>query len=92
MVNIPSVPLDKLYKQMINSNGPVNQFLSTDESIQETVTVRTLFSHAGVYVMAIGSLIPAGLGIFLLLLLLVLTCQISALTATIRFYVIYYCG
>ena len=49
---------------MITSNGPVNPFLSTDESTGETVSVWTLFSHAGIYVMAIGSLIPAGLGIF----------------------------
>ena len=64
LVNIPSVPLDKLYKQMITSNRPMNPFLSTDESIRETVSVWTPFSHAGVYIMPIGSLIPAGLGIF----------------------------
>ena len=64
LVNIPSVPIDKLYKLMVNSNGPINQFMSADESIGETVSVWTLFSHAGVYVMAIRSLIPAGLGIF----------------------------
>ena len=64
LVNVPSVPIDKLYKQMITSKGPMNPFLSTDESIGETVSVWTLFSHAGVYVTAIGSLIPAGLGIF----------------------------
>ena len=45
-------------------NRPANLFLSTDESIGETVSVWTLFSHAGVYITAIGSLIPAGLGIF----------------------------
>ena len=33
-------------------------------STGETVSVWKLFSHAGVYVTAIGSLIPAGLGIF----------------------------
>ena len=49
---------------MVNTNGPINPFLSTDESIGETVSAWTLFSHAGVYVMAIGLLIPAGLGIF----------------------------
>ena len=64
LVNIPSVPIEELYKQRVNSNGLVNTFLSTDESIGETVSVWTLFSHAEVYIMAIGSLIPAGLGIF----------------------------
>ena len=64
LVNIPSVPIDKLYKQMVNSNGPINPFMSTDESIGDTVSIWTLFSDEGVYVTAIGSLIPAGLGIF----------------------------
>ena len=64
MVNIPSTPLDNLYKQMISSNGPVNPFLSTDESIGETVSVLTLLSHADVYVTAIELLIPAGLEIY----------------------------
>ena len=64
LVNIPSVPIDKLYKKMITSNRPVIPFLAADESIGETVLVWTLFSHTGVYVMAIGSLISARLGIF----------------------------
>ena len=64
LVNIPSVPIKQLYKHMVSSNGPINPFLSTDESIGETVSVWTLFSHAGVYRMARGSLIPAGLRIF----------------------------
>ena len=64
LVNIPSVPIDKLYKKMITSNGPVNPFLSTNESIGETVSIWTLFSQAGVYVTSIGLLIPVGLGIF----------------------------
>ena len=51
-VNIPSVPIEKLYKQMVNSNRPDNPFPSTDESIGETFSVWTLFSHAGVYVTA----------------------------------------
>ena len=59
-----TIPINKLYKQMITSNGPMNPLLSTDGSIGETVSVWTLFSYAGVYIMAIGSLIPAGLGIF----------------------------
>ena len=49
---------------MITSNRPINPFMSSDESTGETVSVWTLFSHAVVYVTAIGSLIPAGLGIY----------------------------
>ena len=54
--NIPSVPIEKLYKQMVTNDRPINPFLSTDGTIGETVSVWTLFSHAGVYVMAIGLL------------------------------------
>ena len=36
----------------------------TEESTGDTDSIWTLFSHTGVYVMAIRSLIPAGLGIF----------------------------
>ena len=64
LVNMKSVPIHKHYEQIVNSNRPINPFMSTDESIGDTVSIWTLFSHAGVYVMAIGSLIPAGLGIF----------------------------
>ena len=64
LVNIPSIPNDQLYKDMVSSNGPITPFMSTDESIDDTASISTLFSHTGIYVMAIGSLIPAGLGIF----------------------------
>ena len=37
---------------------------SPEESTGDTASIRTLFSHTGVYITAIGSLIPAGLGIF----------------------------
>ena len=64
LVNIPSVPIDQLYKHVVSSNRPITPFMSTDESIHDTASIWTLFSHTGIYVMAIGSLIPAGLGIF----------------------------
>ena len=64
LVNIPSVATDKLYEKMITSNRPVNSFLPTDESTGETASVWTLFSHAGVYIMAIGLPIAAVSGIF----------------------------
>ena len=49
---------------MIISDGPITPFMSPDESIDDTASIWTLFSHTGIYVMAIGLLIPAGLGIF----------------------------
>ena len=64
LVNIPSVPVDQLFKHMVSSNRPITSFTSTDESIDDTASLWTLFSHTGIYIMAIGSLIFAGLGIF----------------------------
>ena len=64
LVHIPSVPIDKLYKHMVSSNWAITPFMSTDESIGDTASVWTLFSHAGFYITAIGLLIPAGIGIF----------------------------
>ena len=64
LVNIPSVPIDQPYKHVVNSNGPITPFMSTEESIDDTASIWTLFSHTGIYIMAIGLLIPAGLGIF----------------------------
>ena len=62
LVNIPSIPFDQFYKQMVNSNRPFNPFMSTDESIGDIVSIWTLFSHTGIYITAIGLLIPADLG------------------------------
>ena len=64
LVNIPSVPIDQLYKPMVSSNGPITPFISTDDSIDDTSSLWMIFSHAGFYMTAIGLLIPAGLRIF----------------------------
>ena len=53
LVNIPSVPIDKLYKHMVSSNGPITPFTTTDESIGDTASLWILFSHTSIYVMAI---------------------------------------
>ena len=49
---------------MISSNRPITPFMSTDESIDDIASIWTLFSQTGIYIMAIGLLIPAGLVIF----------------------------
>ena len=53
-----------IYQHMNRSYKPITPFMSTDESTGDTVSIWTLFSHTGIYIMAIGLLIPAGLGIF----------------------------
>ena len=49
---------------MINGTQHITPFNTADESTEGTYSIWTLFSHAGIYVMAIGLLIPAGLRIF----------------------------
>ena len=64
LASIPSVPVNQLYKHMISGITPITPFTSPEESTGDTTSIWTLFSHTGVYVMAIGLLIAAGLGIF----------------------------
>ena len=64
LASIPSVPVDQLYRHMNNGIQPIIPFTSPEESTGDTASIWTLFSHTGVYVMVIGLLIPAGLGIF----------------------------
>ena len=64
LLSIPSVPITQLYKCIISGNELVTPFTSPTESIDDTGSIWTLFSHTGVYVMAIGLLIPARFGIF----------------------------
>ena len=91
LFNKPLVPTDQLYMHMINSNGSITPFISTDESIDDTASLWTLFSHTGIYIMAVGLLIPAGLGIFCCYFFWCWPARL-ALTFTIRFYVTNYCG
>ena len=49
---------------MINGTQHIIPFDMNDESTEDTDSIWTLFLHTGVYVTAIGSFIPAGLGLF----------------------------
>ena len=63
LARIPSIPVGQLYSHMAKAFQHITHF-SPEESRGDTDSIWTLFLHTGVYVMAIGSLIPAGLGIF----------------------------
>ena len=63
LASIPSIPVGQLYGHMAKDIQHITPF-PPEESTGDTDSTWTLFSHTGVYVMAIGSLIPAGLGIF----------------------------
>ena len=49
---------------MLNNTSSIMPFDMDKESTEHTDSIWTLFPHPGMYVTAIGSLIPAGLGSF----------------------------
>ena len=62
LVTLPSIPIQKVYQHLLNSSlhlTPFNMKLSED-----TDTLWNLFTHPGIYVSALGSLIPVGTGLF----------------------------
>ena len=63
LASIPWVPVAQLYSHKATGIKHVIP-LSSAESTGDKDSIWTLFLHTGVYVMAIGSLIVAGLGIF----------------------------
>ena len=58
--HVPTVPVDQLYRHMISGVQHITPFTFTspEESTEDTVSIWTLFSHTGVYIMAIGLLTP----------------------------------
>ena len=64
LTTIPSIPVHKIYQHMLNNTPPIMPFDTDEDSTEHTDSIWTLFSHTGMYVTAIGSLIPAGLGLF----------------------------
>ena len=64
LTTIPSIPVHKIYQHLLNDTLPIMPFDMDKESTEHTGSIWTLFSHPGIYVTAIGSLIPVGLGLF----------------------------
>ena len=64
LASIPSVPVEQLCRHVAKGIQHITPFTSSEESTGNTDSIWTLLSHTGVYVMAIVSLIPVGLGIF----------------------------
>ena len=64
LTTIPSIPVLKIYQHMLNNTLSIMAFDMEEESTEHTDLIWTLFSHTGMYVTALGSLIPAGLGLF----------------------------
>ena len=62
LTTIPSIPVHKIYQHLINNTLPIIPF--GKEPMDNTGSIWTLFSHLGIYISAIGLLIPVGLGLF----------------------------
>ena len=60
---IPSIPVHKIYQHLLNNTLPIMPFDMNKDSTEHTGSIWTLFSHPGIYITAIGLLIPVGLGL-----------------------------
>ena len=64
ITTIPSILVHRIYQHILNNTPPIIPFDMDEESTEHTDLIWILFSHTGMYVTAIGLLIPAGLGLF----------------------------
>ena len=64
LTTITSIPVHKIYQHIINGTQHIMPFDTNDESTEGTDLIWTLFSCTGMYVTAIGLLIPTGLRLF----------------------------
>ena len=62
LTTIPSIPVHKIYQHLLNSTLPIIPF--DTESTENTESIWTLFAHPEIYISALGSLIPVGIGLF----------------------------
>ena len=62
LTTIPSIPVCKIYQHLLNSTMPLVPFNTVSSG--KTDSIWTLFTHPGIYVSAIGLLIPVGIGLF----------------------------
>ena len=62
LTTIPSIPIYKVYQHLLNNTLPAIPF--NTELMENTDSIWTLFTHPGIFVSAIGLLIPVGIGLF----------------------------
>ena len=60
LTTIPLIPVHNIYQHMLNNTQPIMPFDMDDEPTEHTNSIWTLFLHTGMYITAIGSLIPTG--------------------------------
>ena len=62
LTTIPLIPIHKVYQHLLNNTLPTIPF--NTESTENTDSIWTLFTHPGIYILAIGLLIQVGIGLF----------------------------
>ena len=62
LATIPSIPVHKVYHHLLNSTLPIIPFNAV--STENNDSIWTLFTHPGIYISAIGWVIPVGISLF----------------------------
>ena len=62
LATIPSIPDHKVYQHLLNSTIHLTPF--NTEPSEDTDSVWSVFTHPRIYISALGSLIPVGIGLF----------------------------
>ena len=92
LASIPSVPVGQICSHMVKGIQHITPFTSPEESTGDTNSIWTLFSYTGVPVMAIGLLIPAGLGILCCYFFWCWPARLACWPLQPRYRTIYNCG
>ena len=62
LVTIPSIPVYKVYQHLLNSTMQLTPF--NTELSEDTDSLWSVFTHPGIYISALGLIIPVGVGLF----------------------------
>ena len=62
LATIPSIPAHKVYQHLLNSTMQLTP--SKTEPSEDTDSLWNILTHPGIYVSALGSIIPVGIGLF----------------------------
>ena len=62
LATIPSIPVHKVYQHLLNSTMQLTPF--NTEPSDDTDSLWSVLTHQGIYVSALGSIIPVGIGLF----------------------------
>ena len=62
LATIPSIPVHKVYQHLLNSTMQLTPF--NTEPSEDTDSLWSVFTHPGIYISALGSIVPVGIGLF----------------------------